>query len=70
MGCFRDYLITNETPVISWAFMPNYRANMSLKFVELIKDQAASIDELVEKLPIAEEQFKIFLLIYCLCVSG
>ncbi|MCX2428202.1 hypothetical protein OQ601_13780 [Acinetobacter baumannii] len=46
---FRDYLITNETPVISWAFMPNYRANMSLKFVELIKDQAASIDELVEK---------------------
>lgn len=46
---FRDYLITNETPVISWAFMPNYRVNMSLKFVELIKDQAVSIDELVQK---------------------
>ncbi len=45
---FRDYLITNETPVISWAFMPNYKANLSLKFVELIKDKATSIDELVE----------------------
>jgi len=46
---FRDYLITNETPVISWAFMPNYGTSMSLKFVDLIKDNAASIDELVEK---------------------
>lgn len=46
---FRDYLITNETPIISWAFMPNYGTSMSLKFVDLIKDHAASIDELVEK---------------------
>lgn len=45
---FRDYLITNEAPVISWAFMPNYRANLSLKCLEIIKDNPASIDELVE----------------------
>ncbi|MCU8472683.1 restriction endonuclease [Vibrio vulnificus] len=46
---FRDYLTTNEAPVISWAFMPNYGTNMSLKLIELIKDDAASIDELVER---------------------
>jgi len=46
---FRDYLTTNEAPVISWAFMPNYGTSMSLKFVELIKDHATSIDELVAK---------------------
>lgn len=44
---FRDYLITQEAPVISWTFMPNYAAVISLKLLGHIKDHAASIDELV-----------------------
>ncbi|MGY3860343.1 nSTAND1 domain-containing NTPase [Aeromonas lacus] len=46
---FRDYLTTNEAPVISWTFMPNCGTNMSLKIIELLKDDSLSIDELVEK---------------------
>jgi Holliday junction resolvase-like predicted endonuclease/Holliday junction resolvasome RuvABC ATP-dependent DNA helicase subunit len=45
---FRDYLNTNETPVIPWSYMPNATVNMTINVLNYIKkEESISFEKLM-----------------------
>ena len=46
---FRDYLRTQQTPIIPWTYMPSYNITSSLKLLDFVeKDKAFSLESLTE----------------------